>query len=104
MIRLSVEEQGNRREGLHEGPQVKIGRAADNDVCLSSGLVSRHHCQIDLSGEGAWLEDLGSANGVIINGLKTRGAPLVAGDTIEFGQTVIEVIEVGAQPFLLRLG
>ena len=95
MIRLSVEEQGNRREGLHEGPQVKIGRAADNDVCLSSGLVSRHHCQIDLSGEGAWLEDLGSANGVIVNGLKTRGAPLVAGDTIEFGQTIIEIIEVG---------
>jgi len=95
LIRLSVEEQGNRREGLHEGPQVKIGRAADNDVCLSSGLVSRHHCQIDLSGEGAWLEDLGSANGVTVNGLKTRGAPLVVGDTIEFGQTVIVVMEIG---------
>ena len=97
MIRLSVEEQGNRREGLHEGPQVKIGRAADNDVCLASGLVSRHHCQIDLSGEGAWLEDLGSANGVTVNGLKTRGAPLATGDTIEFGQTVIVVMEVGEE-------
>ncbi len=97
MIRLSVEEQGNRREGLHEGPQVKIGRAADNDVCLASGLVSRHHCQIDLSGEGAWLEDLGSANGVTVNGLKTRGAPLATGDTIEFGPTVIVVMEVGEE-------
>jgi transcriptional regulator with GAF, ATPase, and Fis domain len=95
LIRLSIEEQGNRREGLHEGPQVKIGRASDNDICLSSGLVSRHHCHIDLTGEGAWLEDLGSANGVTVNGLKTRGAPLVAGDTIEFGQTVIVIMEVG---------
>jgi len=97
MIRLAVEEQGNRREGLHAGPQVRIGRASDNDICLASGLVSRHHCHIDLSGEGAWLEDLGSANGVSVNGLKTRGAPLVAGDTIELGQTTISVMELGVE-------
>ena len=97
MIRLSIEEQGNRREGLHAGPQVRIGRASDNDICLASGLVSRHHCHIDLSGEGAWLEDLGSANGVSVNGLKTRGAPLAAGDTIELGQATISVIELGGE-------
>ena len=97
MIRLAIEEQGNRREGLHAGPQVRIGRASDNDICLAGGLVSRHHCHIDLSGEGAWLEDLGSANGVSVNGLKTRGAPLAAGDTIELGQATISVIELGGE-------
>ena len=97
MIRLSIEQQGNRREGVHEGPLVKIGRAADNDVCLSSAMVSRHHCHIDLTGEGAWLEDLGSANGLTVNGLKTRGAPLAVGDTVEFGQTIIVVMEVGEE-------
>jgi len=74
---------------------VSIGRSADNDVCLTSGLVSRHHCRIDLTGEGIWLEDLGSANGVTVNGLKTRGAPLVVGDTIEIGQAVLVILEVG---------
>ena len=96
MIRLAIEDQGNRREGLYEGPQVRIGRAPDNDICLASGLISRNHCHIDLSGEGAWLEDLGSANGVTVNGLKTRGAPLAQGDTIELGQITISVVEVGA--------
>ena len=97
MIRLAIEDQGNRREGLYEGPQVRIGRAPDNDICLPSGLISRNHCHIDLSGEGAWLEDLGSANGVTVNGLKTRGAPLAQGDTIELGQITISVVEVGAR-------
>ena len=97
MIRISIEQQGNRTEGVHVGPLVSIGRAADNDVCLLSGLVSRNHCQIDLTGEGVWLEDLGSANGVTVNGLKTRGAPLVVGDTIELGQAVIVILEIDSE-------
>lgn len=97
MIRLAVEQQGNRTEAVHAGPIVSIGRSADNDVCLLSGLISRYHCRLDLSGEGVWLEDLGSANGVTVNGLKTRSVPLIVGDTIELGQAVIVVLEVDAE-------
>jgi transcriptional regulator with GAF, ATPase, and Fis domain len=98
MIRVSIEHEGNRREHLYAGPLVSIGRANDNDICLLNALVSRHHCQIDLSGEGAWLEDLASANGVTVNGLKTRGAPLAVGDMIELGSTVLKILELGEQP------
>jgi transcriptional regulator with GAF, ATPase, and Fis domain len=95
MIRISVEQEGNRTEDVHAGPLVSIGRSADNDVCLTSGLISRLHCQIDLSGEGVWLEDLGSSNGVTVNGLKTRGAPICVGDTIKLGGATLVILEVG---------
>jgi len=97
MIRLSIEQEGNRREQVYAGPLVSIGRAADNDICLANALVSRHHCQIDLSGEGARLEDLASANGVMLNGLKAREAPLEAGDRIELGPAVLQILEVGSE-------
>ena len=94
-IRLSIEHEGNRREQVFAGPLVSIGRASDNDICLLNALISRHHCQFDLSGEGVWLEDLASANGVTVNGLKTRGASLCVGDMIEVGSTALKILEIG---------
>jgi hypothetical protein len=72
-----------------------IGRSRDCDIVLEDTGVSRRHAEIRPGGDGWTLADLGSTNGVLLNGRKVRGAqPLSAGDRVELGSTEI-VFEVG---------
>jgi hypothetical protein len=82
-------------EQVHEfdGSGLTIGRAADNDLVIPDGRVSRHHARI--SGRRGTLvyADLGSTNGSRVNGVQVGELVLGAGDRIEVGDTVI-VVEV----------
>jgi len=64
-----------------------IGRSRDCDVVLEDSNVSRHHARISFAADGSWtVEDLGSTNGVLINGMRVKGAAtLQAGDRVELG-------------------
>jgi hypothetical protein len=64
-----------------------IGRSRDCDVVLEDSNVSRNHARIAFSGEGAWtLEDLGSTNGVLVNGQRVKGLQQIAsGDRVDLG-------------------
>ncbi len=77
---------GVRRLAL-EGAECRIGRADDNDVVLPDQLVSRHHAAIRRSGEEFVLVDLGSANGVRLNGQRVDSASLHDRDHILVGTT-----------------
>jgi hypothetical protein len=72
-----------------------IGRSRDCEIVLEDTGISRRHAVIR-PGAGGWtLEDLGSTNGVRLNGRALEGAqPLSAGDRVELGSTEI-VFEVG---------
>ncbi len=63
-----------------------IGRSRDADVQLQDQNVSRHHAEVRPSG-GSWIvRDLGSTNGVKVNGRRIQGPQsLKQGDTIELG-------------------
>ena len=63
-----------------------IGRSRDCDVVLSDQNVSRHHAEVRPSG-GSWtVRDMGSTNGVKVNGRRIQSAQsLKRGDTIELG-------------------
>lgn len=65
-----------------------IGRSRDCDVLIDDPNVSRRHAELAPS-EGGWVvRDLGSTNGVKVNGARVRGEqPLMPGDTIELGTT-----------------
>ncbi len=52
---------------LSEGKFV-MGRAASCQLSLDDPLVSRHHAQISVAGDLVEVEDLGSRNGVKVNG------------------------------------
>jgi pSer/pThr/pTyr-binding forkhead associated (FHA) protein len=75
-----------------------IGRAADNTIKLDHDLVSAHHARLSyLSGLQWWLEDLGSRNGTIVNGIKVdQPLAVTDGDEITFG-TVGCTLVVGDQ-------
>ncbi len=60
-----------------QGGSVRIGRTAGNDIVLDSPSVSRQHCSIEYTGQGAVLRDNHSANGVLLNGKRVRGEQLL---------------------------
>lgn len=51
-----------------------IGRGTDNDLVLDDAEVSRRHAMIFRQGEDWWLSDLGSRNGVRVNGMRLAHA------------------------------
>ncbi len=63
-----------------------IGRATTTDINLDDPLVSRHHARISKSENGFQIEDLGSRNGVYMNGNRTTAPhPLTNGCKICIG-------------------
>jgi hypothetical protein len=67
-----------------------IGRSRDCDIVLDDAGVSRRHARLRPAGEAWTIEDLGSTNGVRVNGAQLR-APraLQRGDRIEIGSTQV---------------
>jgi pSer/pThr/pTyr-binding forkhead associated (FHA) protein len=55
--------------GIH-GDEVSFGRHSDNDLVLDSQMISRHHGRLLRDGEQFLVEDLGSRNGILVNGRK----------------------------------
>jgi pSer/pThr/pTyr-binding forkhead associated (FHA) protein/tetratricopeptide (TPR) repeat protein len=53
--------------------QLTVGRAEGNDLILAEGGVSRKHARFFLEGDDVMVEDLGSANGTIVNGERIDG-------------------------------
>ena len=64
-----------------------IGRSRECDVVLADANVSRRHAEIRPGAAGTWtIADLGSTNGVLVNGHRIAGAePLQPGDRIALG-------------------
>lgn len=72
--------------------ETTIGRSASCDVVLNSALVSRRHARILMSDAGLFIEDLGSRNGIIVNGTLVRGsARLSVGDRLRIGPEILLV-------------
>jgi len=67
-----------------------IGRSRDSDVVLDDANVSRHHAEIRPSGASWIIVDLGSTNGVKVNGRRIHGPQsLKPGDSIELGTSQV---------------
>ena len=64
-----------------------IGRSSSCDVVLANPDVSRQHAQILCDDVQGWIvEDLGSTNGVVVNGGRVDGSlRLSNGDQIKLG-------------------
>jgi hypothetical protein len=84
---------GRRRTLPAEG--ATIGRSRDCDIVVDDAGISRRHADIRPGPDGWSIEDLASTNGVLVNGLRVRGAQLLQpGDRLELGSTEI-IFELG---------
>ena len=73
----------------HEVKQrrVVLGRSRDCDIQLSDTNVSRRHAELRQEGASYWMVDLGSTNGMEVNGKRVKRAKLRDGDTVTIGAT-----------------
>jgi len=91
VVRYWLEYQGQTLD-LRSGTVV-VGRSSSCHVVLDDGLVSRRHAQFVVGPKTVLIEDLGSVNGVYLNGERISGPRnLRDGDRVQ----------VGKQDFLLR--
>jgi len=72
---------------------VTIGRDSDNDIVLADSAVSRQHARVSFQEEKWVLEDLGTANGTILNGLRVDKKTLTSGDIFKIGEFSFRFVE-----------
>ncbi|MFF2651369.1 FhaA domain-containing protein [Streptomyces sp. NPDC058045] len=69
-------------------PTMVLGRSTDADVRIDDPGVSRRHCEIR-TGTPSTISDLGSTNGIVVDGQHTTRATLRDGSRIVVGSTTI---------------
>jgi hypothetical protein len=73
------------RRNMLSGERVLIGRSRECDIVMSDPNVSRRHIELRRSERGWTAVDLGSTNGMKINGRRLSQAELEPGDRITIG-------------------
>ncbi|GAA2467530.1 DUF3662 and FHA domain-containing protein [Streptomyces macrosporus] len=69
-------------------PTMVLGRSTETDVRIDDPGVSRRHCEIR-AGNPTTIQDLGSTNGIVVDGQHTTRATLRDGSRIVVGSTTI---------------
>jgi Protein of unknown function (DUF3662)/FHA domain len=78
---------GGGRRNVLSGNRVVIGRSREADIVLQDPNVSRRHAELRRE-DGAWqVVDLGSTNGIKVNGRRVDHQPLRPGDQVTIGVT-----------------
>jgi adenylate cyclase len=97
MAKIIVQSSEDRRE-FELGPVTTIGRHPHNTVQILDRIVSKEHAQIIRQPDGGFLyRDLGSLNGSFMQDQRLHDHPLVEGDEITLGGTVLIYQELPAQ-------
>jgi hypothetical protein len=82
-----IEVDGQRY--LLTGPVTVIGRDASADIVVDDPGVSRRHLEIRVTPAGVVATDLGSTNGLFVEGHQVPAATLLDGNTLTIGRTRI---------------
>jgi hypothetical protein len=75
------------------GERLTIGRSRDSEIVIEDPNVSRHHAEVRKTIEGWMVVDLGSTNGVKVNGRRVQEEVLRPGDKITLGLVELEFDE-----------
>ena len=67
------------------GPEITVGRLADNKIQIEHASVSGHHAVLKLSGLDYTIKDLESTNGTRINGERITEQKLRRNDSLRLG-------------------
>jgi FHA domain-containing protein len=76
------------RRYVLDGPRATIGRSKSVECVLRDPNVSRRHAELRRAESGDWMiADLGSTNGVKVNGRRVASTRLSPGDEVTIGTT-----------------
>lgn len=78
-------------DGVHQltAAATVIGRSRQSDIVVGDPNVSRRHCEVRREGDDYVVIDLGSTNGILLNGREVQRAGLAEGDRLQLGSTVM---------------
>ena len=87
---------GQGQEFVLSGQRAVIGRGEECEIAINHPSVSRVHAEIRPIGDGRYeIVDLGSANGVRVNGVELPNSLLDARDVIELGDVIMRFLPAG---------
>lgn len=69
---------------------VSLGRGSENDIAIDSGSVSVHHAEMRRIKGGYELHDVGSTNGIKLDGVRYELIPLRSGVTVNIGDVAFD--------------
>jgi pSer/pThr/pTyr-binding forkhead associated (FHA) protein len=72
-------------------PVLLIGRHLECDVRINSPKVSRRHCCLAMAYDRVLIRDLGSRNGVRVNGRSVDESRLYGGDELAIGPIIFRL-------------
>jgi hypothetical protein len=78
---------GGGRRNVLSGNRVVVGRSREADIVLQDPNVSRRHAELRKDDGGWQIVDLGSTNGIKVNGRRVDNQPLRPGDQVTIGVT-----------------
>jgi len=80
---------------------IRIGRALDNDIVVSDLQVSRHHAELRQLPDGRWeIVDLGSHNGIFLNGQPVQRQLMGPQDRLTVGHSSFTLVGDQLQEFV----
>jgi phosphoserine phosphatase RsbU/P len=68
-----------------------VGRGASNHIVLDDPRISRQHARFAPEADGAFVYDLNSANGTVVNGIVVQKHKLESGDILRFGRYTFRI-------------
>jgi hypothetical protein len=71
------------------GPTTRIGRGNDTDLRIDDPGISRNHAEVRQQGGDVTIVDVGSTNGIVINGRRVQQARLDDGAAVVLGSTTM---------------
>lgn len=84
---------------------ICVGRGPSADLCFDDPAMSQEHAALELTEKGFRVRDLGSTNGVHVNGSPVLAAELKHGDRLQLGehafQYVVEKLQNGPPTYVL---
>lgn len=83
--------------------EARLGSASENEIVLRVTGVSRRHALVRRLPEGVEVLDLGSKNGLFVEGRRVKRAVLTPGIRLQIGSAWLEIEEVSSSQAAIEL-
>jgi hypothetical protein len=101
VIKKLLVNDGRRERELVLVERLVVGRDPTCDVSHDDALLSRRHAEFISADGGVTVRDLGSRNGIFVNGARTAERALSPGDIIQIGPLRVRYTHDGAPVSIL---
>ena len=105
MYKLLIKVRNQQKQLFSFGTSITIGREDGCDLLLPDPSISRQHAQIHIVGEEVIAEDLGSQNGIVVDGQRLREGqrlPMKSKSEMQLGKFTLVLLTSSAEDQFYR--